>query len=158
MTKLFRVAFLAFLIVMALVIGGSCYQTISIVPFWESDISMFKNYGHWGIDYFPFLSPVMTVLWLVVLVSGFGLKLENQKLLYFGHSLFLLLLVGTFVYFAPFLMRYMGHPENNIPDKVLAARLHTWARWDFAREIVGLIPFSIFIYSYGKMKPAVPNN
>ena len=148
--KIFRWSFLAFLIVMALVEGGAFYQTISIVPFWQKDISMFTNYGHWGIDYFPILSPLMTVLWLTVVVTGFKLKLPNKAILYMGHFLFLAVMVSTFAYFAPFLLTYMGNPQDKIPGTELAAMLNTWARWDFVRQVVGLISLSLFIYCYGK--------
>lgn len=151
MTKIFRLTFLPFLVVMALVAGGAFYQTITIVPFWEKDISMFKNYGHWGINYFPILSPLMTVLWLVLVITGFKVRLPNKALLYVGHFLFLLLMGSTFIYFAPFLLTHMGHPQNNLSDSELAAMLRTWAKWDFVRQLFGLIPMSIFLYSYSKI-------
>ena len=151
LTKIFRWTFLPFLIVMALVAGGACYQTISIVPFWEKDISMFKNYGHWGIDYFPILSPLMTVLWLALVVTGFKVKLPNKVIFYVGHFFFLLLMVSTFAYFAPFLLTYMGHPQNNVSDQELSSMLNTWAKWDFVRQVIGLVPLSIFIYTYSKL-------
>ena len=151
--KIFRWTFLPFLLVLALVAGGACYQTISIVPFWQKDISMFKNYGHWGIDYFPILSPLMTVLWLVLVVTGFKVKIPNKRILYLGHFFFLLLMVSTFTYFAPFLLTYMGHPKDNVSDQQLASMLTTWATWDAVRQVIGLIPLSIFIYTYSKMGP-----
>lgn len=151
MTKIFRWTFLPFLVVMALVAGGAFYQTISIVPFWQKDLSMFKNYGHWGINYFPILSPFMTVLWLVLLVTGFNVQMPNKGVFYIAHFLFLLLMVSTFTYFAPFLLTHMGHPQNGISDAELTAQLHTWAKWDLIRQLVGLIPLSIFIHTYSKM-------
>jgi len=150
MSTIFRWALLALIVVMALVIGGAFYQTVSIVPFWQKDISMFRNYGHWGVPYFPILSPLMTVLWLVTLVTGFKVESRARTLLYIGHFFFLVIMVTTFSFFAPFLLTYMGHPENNISDQELSAMLNIWARWDFIRQVVGLIPFTIFIYCYGK--------
>jgi hypothetical protein len=154
MTRVFRWTFPLFLGVTALVVGGACYQTISIVPFWQKNISMFKNYGHWGIDYFPILSPFMTLLWVVILITGFNVRVPNKTILYAGHFLFLLIMVSTFVYFAPFLLTYMGHPQDNLSDQELTSKLNTWARWDVARQIVGLIFLGIFIYSYGQIKYA----
>jgi len=151
--RIFRLSFLAFLIVLALVAGGAFYQAISIVPFWEKDLSMFKNYGHWGIDYFPLLSPLMTALWLILVISGIKVQLPQKRLLYLGHFFFLLMMGSTFAYFAPFLLTHMGHPQN-ISDGELDAQLQTWARWDLVRQIVGLIPLSIFIYMYGKSSAA----
>jgi hypothetical protein len=58
------------------------------------------------------------------------------------------------VYFAPFLLTYMGHPRDNLSDQELTSKLNTWARWDVARQIVGLIFLGIFIYSYGQIKYA----
>jgi len=149
MTKIFRWTFPIFLVIMALVVGGAFYQTITIVPFWQRDISMFRNYGHWGINYFPILSPLMTVLWLVILVTGTKVKLPRKAFFYVGHFLFLLIMISTFAYFAPFLLTYMGHTEIKIPDNQLSAKLNTWAKWDYIRQLVGLIPFSIFISYYG---------
>ena len=150
-TKFFRWALLLLIVVMALVVGGACYQTFSIVPFWQQDISMFKNYGHWGIDYFPILSPLMTVLWLATVIIGFKVRLSEKKILYIGHFFFLIIMVTTFTYFAPFLLTYMGHPENTISDNELKTMLNTWAKWDILRQVVGLIPFTIFIYCYGNI-------
>jgi hypothetical protein len=152
MAKVFYWTFPVFLVVIALVVRGGCYQAISIVPFWLNDLSMFKNYGHWGINYFPILSLLMTVLWLIVLVTGFKARVPNKTLLYIAHFLFLLITVSTFTYFAPFLLTHMGHPQNNISDQQLAAMLNTWAKWDVVRQIVGLIFFAIFIYCYGKIE------
>ena len=154
MITIFRSVYLAFLIVMALVVGGASYQTISIVPFWQQDLSMFKNYGHWGIDYFPILSPLMGMLWLVLLITGFGVKFPNKTIFYIGHGFFVLLLTVTFAYFAPFLLTYMGNQHNNLTDQELTSRLHIWAKWDLIRQIVGLIPLAIFIYCYGNAKVA----
>ncbi|MBB1284254.1 hypothetical protein HRH25_07715 [Flavisolibacter sp. BT320] len=151
MNKIFRFTFLPFLMVMALVAGGAWYQAISIVPFWEKDISMFKNYGHWGIDYFPILSPLMTVLWLVLLVTGFKASIPNRKVLYIGHAIFLVVMGSTFIYFAPFLLTYMGHPQKGLSDGELSAMLTVWAKWDLIRQSIGLIPMAIFIYTYYKL-------
>jgi hypothetical protein len=153
MTKVFYWTYLPFLIVMGLVVGGAFYQTISIVPFWQQELSMFKDYGHWGINYFPILSPLMTVLWLVLLVTGFKVQLPNKKLLYLAHFLFLLLMVSTFTYFAPFLLTHMGHPQGGLSDAQLSGMLETWAKWDLIRQVGGLIPYSIFIYTYGTIRP-----
>lgn len=150
MFKIFRSTFLPFLVVMMLVAGGACYQTISIVPFWQKDISMFRNYGHWGIDYFPILSPLMTALWLVLVVTGFKVQIPSRKLLYTAHILFLALMVSTFTYFAPFLLTNMGHPEKNISVTDLTEQLNTWALWDMIRQVIGVITLGIFLYIYGK--------
>lgn len=153
-TKIFRLAYPAFLLVMALVVGAACYQTISVVPYWKEDISMFRNYN-WGIGYFPVLSPLMTVLWLVILISGFNVKMRNKVLLYMAHVCFLLIMVCTFAYFAPFLLTYMGHPETNIPEQELKTMLSTWVKWDFVRQVVGLVMLFLFIYCYGKNETVV---
>jgi len=147
--KIFHWAFPLFLIVLALIIGGACYQTISIVPFWQKDILMFKNYGHWGMNYFPLLTPLMIVLWLMLVVTGFKMKLPGKRTLNLGHCLFLLWL-GTYAFFAPLLMNYMGHPEKNISETELSAMLATWAKWDLIRQIVGVVMLSVYIYAYRK--------
>jgi hypothetical protein len=36
MTKIFQWSYLAFIIIMTLVVGGACYQAVSISPFWQS--------------------------------------------------------------------------------------------------------------------------
>lgn len=149
--KIFRWTFLPFLMVMALVAGGAFYQTNSVVPFWENDISMFKNYGHWGINYFPILSPLMTVLWLVLVITAFKLQFPNKILFYIANFFFLLLMASTFIYFAPFLLTHMGHPQG-LTDQELASQLQTWARWDFTRQVIGLIPLGLFIYTYSNMR------
>ncbi len=151
MTTIFRYSLPALILVMALVVGGAWYQTISIVPFWQQDISMFRNYGHWGINYFPILSPLMTVIWLITVVTDWKAEFAGKTLLFVGHGFFLLIMVATFAYFAPFLMTYMGHPEIDISDQELLSMLNTWSRWDFVRQVVGLFPLAIYIYSYGRI-------
>lgn len=158
MVKIFQWAYLLFLVVMALVVGGACYQTISINPFWQKDISMFRNYGHWGINYFPVLSPLMTVLWLAIVITGFKVKMPGKKILYVGHFFFLLITISTFAYFAPFLLTHMGHTQSSISDQELTAMLNTWVKWDFVRQVVGLIPLTIFIYCYSKTGFATTKN
>ena len=155
---LFRWTFLPFLMVVALVAGGAFYQTISIVPFWLENISMFKNYGHWGINYFPILSPLMTVLWLVLVVTGFKVRFPNKVLFYVGSFIFLVMMISTFAYFAPLLLTHMGHPQSNLSDSELSSMLHTWAKWDLVRQVTGLIPLSIFIYTYSKMELVTSKN
>ncbi|HMU09453.1 MAG TPA: hypothetical protein PKC54_05560 [Ferruginibacter sp.] len=153
-TKIFRFTYLLFLLVMALVVGAACYQTISIAPYWKEDISLFRNYN-WGIHYFPILSPLMTVLWLVILITGFKIQMKNKALLYIAHVCFLLIMVSTFAYFAPFLLTYMGHPDMNIPEQELKAMLNTWMRRDLIRQVFGLVSLFLFIYCYGKVAVAV---
>ncbi len=148
--NIFRWTFFAFLIVMTLVVGGAWYQAVSIVPFWQEDIIMFKNYDHWGINYFPILSPLMTVLWLILVVTGFKVQMESKRILYIGHFFYLVVMLSTFIYFAPFLLTHMGHPVN-LSDVELSSQLETWAKWDLVRQTIGLIPLAIFFYSYGKI-------
>ncbi len=78
MTKIFPFVFQAFMIVMALVAGGATYQAVSVVPYWQEDISMFRNY-QWGIDYFPILSPIMTVLWILTVITGWKVKFPHKR-------------------------------------------------------------------------------
>ena len=61
-------------------------------------------------------------------------------------------MISTFAYFAPFLLTYMGHPENNVSDDELKTMLDTWAMWDIIRQVGGLIPLVIFVYCYGKVE------
>lgn len=118
---------------------------------------MFKNYGHWGINYFPILSSLITVLWLVLVITGFKVKLRNKAILYVGHFFFFLIMISTLVYFAPFLLPHMGHPQNNISDRDIASMLHTWAKWNFARQLMGLIPLTIFMHTYSKLGVVTAN-
>lgn len=151
MNTLFRWTFMPFLMTTALVVGGAWYQTITIVPFWEQDISMFKNYRHWGIHYFPILSPLMTVLWLVLVITSFKATFSNKTIFYVGCFFFLIVMSSTFIYFAPFLLTYMGQPQAAVSDVELSAMLSVWAKWDFIRQVVGLVPLAIFIYTYSKV-------
>ena len=152
--RIFRWTFLPFLIALALVAGGACYQTVCVVPLWQQDISMFKNYGQWGIPYFPVLSPLMTVLWLVLLITGWKLKLPKKGIFYVGHFFFLLIMVSTFTYFAPFLLTHMGHPQNHISDQELSSQIGTWAKWDVVRQLIGLLALSLFLYTYSHLRAA----
>lgn len=148
MVTVFKLTYLAFLVTMALVVGGATYQTISVTPSWQKDLSLFTNYGHWGIDYFPILSPLMTILWLAVLIMGFRFRFRGKKLLYAGHFFFLAIMIATFAYFAPFLLTYMGKPVAAETEQEVRTMLDTWAKWDKVRQVVGLIPLAIFIYCY----------
>ncbi|MES2847995.1 MAG: hypothetical protein V4685_02980 [Bacteroidota bacterium] len=150
-TNIFRWVYLLFLIVLALVVGGACYQTVSINPYWLNDVAMFRNY-QWGIGYFPILSPLMTMLWLALLIMGFKIKLPNKKVLYTAHLFFLLIIISTFSWFAPFLLTYMGHPENSISNCELIPMIATWSKWDRIRQATGLVPLALFIYYYGKFQ------
>jgi hypothetical protein len=154
MTKIFPFAFLAFMIVLALVAGGATYQAISVVPYWQQDLSMFRNY-QWGIDYFPILSPIMTVLWVLTVITGWKVKFPHKRVFYVGHFFALFMLVSTFAYFAPFLLTYMGHPEHTISDQELSPMLNTWIKLDAIRQSIGVIPLALYIYAYGKSQLAV---
>ena len=154
MTKLFQASYFLFLVVMALVVGGACYQTMTVSPLWQQDVSTFRNYGHWGINYFPILSPLMTVLWIVILITGFRTKFPKKSLLWIGHLCFLIIMASTFIYFAPFLLNNMGKVDSSISDQQLLSMIQTWTKWDLIRQIFGLIPLAIFIYCYGNIKLA----
>ena len=154
MTTVFRFTFLAFMIVVTLVVGGATYQAVSVVPYWQEDIALFRNY-QWGIGYFPILSPLMTVLWLATVITGWKVKFPQKRVLYLGHAFFLLIMVSTFAYFAPFLLTYMGHPEHQISDQELSPMLMTWIKLDAIRQSVGVIPLALYLYAYGKAQLAV---
>ncbi|MBD0332954.1 MAG: hypothetical protein ICV66_09875 [Chitinophagaceae bacterium] len=155
---IFKSSMLAFVFIMALVVGGACYQAVSIVPFWQKDISMFTNYSHWGANYFPVLTPLMTILWLIVLISGWAVHMPHKGILNIAHAFFLLIIITTAVYFVPFLATYMGRPNATITNTALAQKLAVWAKWDLVRQIIGLIPLFLFIYSYGNIGFARINN
>ncbi len=142
------------MIVTALVVGGATYQAVSVVPYWQEDISLFRNY-QWGIDYFPILSPAMTVLWLATVITGWKVKFPQKRVFYLGHVFFLLIMVSTFSYFAPFLLTYMGHPEHKISDQELYSLLMTWIKLDVIRQSIGVIPLALYVYAYGKAQLTV---
>lgn len=148
MSNVFKFTYLAFLVSMALVVGGASYQTVSITPAWQEDFSLFNDYGHWGVGYFPILSPLMTVLWLALVIMGFRQQFPGKKLFYVGHLFILLIMGTTFLFFAPFLLDNMGKAVTGEAVEKVRAELDIWAKWDRIRQLVGLIPLAIYIYCY----------
>lgn len=158
MKKAYRVVFLIFLVLLALVSGGALFQSFSIIPYFQNDISLFRNAAFGGSNFFPIISPLMTLSWIVIVILGWKIQIENKKILNFGYILFLIIAIMTYSYFVPFLINNFGNSENVMSDAVLLDNLNTWASLDQIRQYVGVGVLAIFIYSYGNVIAATKRN
>jgi hypothetical protein len=145
--SVFRISFLLLIPFLAMTEGGGMYQRLVNVPLWQTDMSLMKLFHQVG-PYFFIFSPIVLVLWITLVVSGWRYAGKAKTLLAVNHFLYLSIIISTALYFIPFLSKYVANAKA-IPTNGDYQQLQQWANYSLIRQIVGFSVIGIYTYIYG---------
>ncbi len=138
----------------SVVIGAAIYEHVAVVPQWAAappaSLSMFQ--GEHGLNPAPFWMAIHPVTLLLLLASLFlSWKTGRRKNILITVSVYVLILVITFIYFVPELLSITGTAFSAEVDSSLTKRARLWEILSLARLAV-LIVLSVTLFM-GLSKP-----
>jgi hypothetical protein len=140
-----------------IVIGGSVYEHVGIVPVWSSapPASLAMLQGEYPITPFKFWIPIHPItLGLLILSVLFNWTTARRGFILATIIGYILVLAATFFWFVPELMTIVGTPYSPSIDPELTERAQSWEFWSQVRLASMLV--MAFILLYGLSKPSDP--
>ncbi len=151
MTRQFSIAqvFLwLFVIVLGITLGGGLYETLVVMPVWSAapPDSVIAYYQHnvdnprfildQGGRFWIFLTPLLGLLAIVTLLSGLRTPPEHRKWRIIGTTLTLIVIVFTFAWFVPNIIKLMSKSVTTMSPDEITGLTNWWVRLNWLRAIV----------------------
>ena len=136
-----------------IVIGGSVYEHVGIVPVWTSSapasLAMFQ--GEYAITPFKFWIPIHPItLGLLILALLFNWRTERRSFILTTITGYVLVIAATFFWFVPQLMTIVETAYSATIDAELTHRAQSWEFWSQVRLASMLVMAFILLFGLSK--------
>ena len=153
MTREFSIAqiFLwLFIVVLGITIGGGLYEQQVVMPLWSltPPDSVIGYYQHnlanpqftlnQGGRFWIFVTPLLGLLAIATLLSGLRTRAEHRKWRIGGTILALVVVVFTFAWFVPNIIRLTGKSVMTMSGDELTSLTNWWVRLNWVRAVLYL--------------------
>lgn len=140
-----------FVIVLGLEIGAGLYETLVVLPLWNTRLpeSVIAYYHHNALDpqfalnaggrFWIFFTPTTGLLSLATLLSGLKTDPPHRTWRLIGAALVLSVVICTFVWFVPNIMRLMGPDVVTLGRDQVASLANWWVRLNWVRVVLYLV-------------------
>lgn len=138
-----------FVIVLGIELGAGLYETLVVVPLWAANApdSVIAWYQHNAAEpqlavtpgprFWMVNTPLLGLLSLAALLTGFRTIPEHRKWRMVGSGLALLLVIATFAWFVPNIIRLGSSEVLTMNRDELAALANAWVSWNWVRVAAG---------------------
>lgn len=129
-------------------LGAGLYETLVVMPLWTSAIpdSVFGYYQHNAADprfalsagprFWMFATPSVGLLSIATLLTAFGTRPEHRKWRLFGAGLALIVVISTFAWFVPNIIKLGSSDVLNMGRDEVASVATWWVRLNWVRAAV----------------------
>ncbi len=153
MSKQFSIAqiFLwLFVIMLGIMIGGGLYEQLVVMPLWQSapPDSVIAYYQHnlanpqhtlnQGGRFWAIVAPLVSLLAIATLISGFRTRSEHRKWRIAGTVLTLIIMVFTAVWFIPNIIKLQGEGVMAMNADEVTSLTNWWVSLNWVRAILYL--------------------
>jgi len=153
MSKQFSIAqiFLWFFVIaLGITIGGGLYETLVLMPLWDTapPDSVTAYYRHnvanpqfapnQGGRFWAFIMPLVALLTIATLLSGFRTRPEHRKWRIAATVLTLIILVFTIVWFVPNIIKLTGEGVMTMNPDEITSLTNWWVRLNWVRAFMYL--------------------
>jgi hypothetical protein len=140
-----------FVIWLGLEIGAGIYEALVVVPLWASAVpdSVIGYYQHnaadprytmnAGLRFWIFATPGVGLLSIATLLSSFKTRPEHRKWRLAGAGLALLVVISTFAWFVPAIMKLTGAGVMSMNPNDIASLATWWVRLNWVRAVVYVV-------------------
>jgi hypothetical protein len=147
--------YLAFLLALAVWMGGGVFETIASAPAWSADPVRWVRTvvpPDGSVNPWPFTTAAMALTTLALLAAFARHRGPGRREAMVCGLVMLAVLVATGVYFVPTLMALAGHAT--LSDAEIVSMSHLWIRLNLARIALLL---GLFVYALvGLARPSRP--
>jgi hypothetical protein len=153
MHKLARPAMIFLLVMMGLEIGAGLYEMSVIVPLWSHDPQ--SAHLFWtahpqfapqpGSRWWMFSTPLTGLAALCTLFLAGSLPQRQARLLRKAAACVVLLVVATFAWFVPLLLKLQGPQVLNWTADAAMQKAALWAEWNWVRGLVYVLAWLVVI-------------
>ncbi|MEO6392127.1 MAG: DUF1772 domain-containing protein [Pyrinomonadaceae bacterium] len=140
-----------FVIMLGLEIGAGLYEALVVLPLWNTALpeSVIAYYHHNALDpqfalnaggrFWMFFTPLTGLLSLATLLSGLKTDPPHRKWRLIGAAIVLTVVICTFVWFVPNIIRLMGPDVVTMGSDQVASLATWWVRLNWVRAVLYLI-------------------
>jgi|SRR5215213_4721180 len=137
-----------FVIALGVTIGGGLYETFVVMPLWSSapPDSVIAYYRHnaanpqftlnQGGRFWIFITPLTGLLSVAALFSGLKTRPEHRKWRIAGTVLALIVVVFTFAWFVPNIIKLTGESVMRMSADDLTSLTNWWVRLNWGRALL----------------------
>lgn len=143
-----QIILLLFVIILGITIGGGLYETLVVMPLWSATPpdSVIAFYQHNvanpqfvldpGGRFWTFITPLLGLLAIVTLLSGIRTDAGHRRWRMMAAGLALIVVVFTFVWFVPNIIRLLGSAVTTMSPDDVANLTDWWVRLNWVRAVV----------------------
>ena len=143
-----RIFLWLFVIVLGLEMGAGLYETFVVLPLWvypppDSVIAYYHHNAadpqftlHAGTHFWIFNTPLVGLLSIATLLTGFRTRPEHRCWRMAGSILALIVVIFTFAWFVPNIMRLNGDRVLQMSPADIASTTTWWVRLNWVRAVV----------------------
>lgn len=140
-----------FVIMMGIEIGAGLFEAIVIVPIWASapPDSVLAYYQHnaansqfaldSGRKFWMFSTPLVGLLAILTLLTGLKAPSEHRKWRAAGSVIVIILVIFTFVWFVPTLIKLTGRGVTQLSSEQVVSLTNWWVRLNWVRAVAYVV-------------------
>lgn len=140
-----------FVIMLGIELGAGLYETLVVLPLWASAIpdSVIGYYQHNAADprfalgagprFWMFATPGVGLLSIATLLTAFKTRAEHRKWRLIGAGLALIVVISTFAWFVPNIIKLGSSDVLNMGRDEVASVANWWVRLNWVRAAVYLL-------------------
>ncbi len=154
MTRQFSIAQILlwlFVIVLGIAIGGGLYEQLVVMPLWSvappDSVIAYHQHNvanpHFTLNqggrFWIYVMPLLGLLTIATLLSGLKTRLEHRKWRIAGTILTLIVVVFTFAWFVPNIIKLTGEGVMAMSPDEVASLTNWWAGLNWVRAVLFLV-------------------
>lgn len=132
-------------------IGGGVYEALVLVPIWASappdSVLAFHQHGianpefvtHQGGKFWIFVTPMLGILSIATILSGFKANTHHRKWRIVGATLSLVLIIFTFAWFIPNVLLLTGEEVTKMSRDRIVSLTNWWVGLNWLRAVIYVI-------------------
>jgi hypothetical protein len=145
-----RIFLWLFVIALGIELGAGLYETLVVVPLWaaappDSVIAYYRHNAanpqfalNAGGRFWIFATPLVGLTAIAALLSGLKTRPEHRKWRIAGAVLALLVVVSTFAWFVPNIIKLMSEAVMQMSADEVASLTNWWVRLNWVRAVLYL--------------------
>lgn len=138
-----------YVIVLGIEMGAGLYETLVVLPLWTHSIpdSVIAYYQHNaanqqlgmtpGPRFWMFFTPLLGLLSIAALLTGFRTNAEHRKWRVIGTGLCIITVTATFAWFVPNIIRLGSAEVLTMSRDEVASVANAWVSLNWVRAVVG---------------------
>lgn len=165
-----QIIFWLFAIALGIELGAGLYETLVVVPVWSAAIpdSVTAYYQlnvtqpqfalNAGPRFWMFFTPTLGLLSIATLLSARGTNSLHRKWRVAGAGLTLFVVLCTFAWFVPNIIKLLGPDVLTMTREDLASTANAWVNLNWVRVMLGVSAWLLSLRAFSIPSGSLPTN